>query len=125
MEYVSYAMAIFGFIAFCSMGSLTSRIRKLEKQMGSIQGRIQGSPVHEDKMSLMKVMKGYIGKNVELEFSGEDIDSDLVSVMMRKGSCIIEDVDKDWVKVHVTYDKTDKVKLIRLQEISSVKGINS
>jgi len=121
MEYVSYAMAIFGFIAFCSMGSLTSRIRKLEKQMGSIQG----SPVHEDKMSLMKVMKGYIGKNVELEFSGEDIDSDLVSVMMRKGSCIIEDVDKDWVKVHVTYDKTDKVKLIRLQEISSVKGMNS
>ena len=121
MEYVSYAMAIFGFIAFCSMGSLTSRIRKLEKQMGSIQG----SPVHEDKMSLMKVMKGYIGKNVELEFSGEDIDSDLVSVMMRKGSCIIEDVDKDWVKVHVTYDKTDKVKLIRLQEISGVKGINS
>ena len=85
----------------------------------------RGSPVHEDKMSLMKVMKGYIGKNVELEFSGEDIDSDLVSVTMRKGSCIIEDVDKDWVKVHVTYDKTDKVKLIRLQEISSVKGINS
>jgi hypothetical protein len=120
MEYVLYAMAIFGFIAFCSMGSLASRISKLEKQLGSIQG----SPAHEEKLSLMKVMRDYIGKKVELEFRGEDCDMDLVNATMRKGACIVEDVDKDWVRVHITYDKTDKVKLIRLQEISGVKGIS-
>ncbi|MBQ1850096.1 MAG: hypothetical protein II139_06980 [Lachnospiraceae bacterium] len=119
MEYALWAMAIFGFVAFCSIGTLTSRIRKLEQQMANLEG----SPAHEEKLSLMKVMRDYVGKKVELEFKGEQMDMDLTNAKFRKGSCIIEDADKDWVRVHVTYDKTDKVKLIRLQEISGVKGM--
>jgi hypothetical protein len=119
MEYLLWILAILGFVAFCSIGGLTARIRKLEQQMGSMQG----SPVHEEKLSLMKVMREYIGKKVELEFRGDECDLDLINVPVRKGSCIVEDVDKDWVRVHITYDRTDKVKLIRLQAISGVKGI--
>lgn len=117
MEYVIWPFAIMGFVAFCSMGGLNTRIAKLERQLATVNG----SQFHEEKISLMKVLQGYIGKNVVLEMRGERTDLDLVNATVRKGSCIVLDVDRDWVLIRVAYDKTEKEKLFRLSEISGVK----
>lgn len=116
MEYAIWPFAILGFIAFCSMEGLRSRIRKLEDQLGSIKG----SPVHIEKMALKSVLEDYIGKNVEMEFRGEQYDMDL----MGPGSkCTVLAVDEEWVLVKISTKKKETEKLFRLQQISGIKGI--
>ena len=116
MDYIVWIPAILGLFAFLSVGSLRSRISRLEDQLGSVKG----SPVHVEKMALMKLLKDYVGKKVELEFRGEQYDPDLSDV---GSSCTVLAVDEEWVLVHIVCRKKEKEKLFRLRQISSVKGI--
>ena len=120
MEYVIWPLAILGFVAFCSMGSLTSRIKKLEQQLSSMEG----TSAHAERLSLVKLLQEYVGKNVEIEFKDEENDMDIANAVMRKGTCTIRAADGDWVHVHITYGKVDKEKLIRVSEISGIKERN-
>lgn len=116
MEYIIWVPAILGLLAFLSIGGLRARISRLEDQLGSMKG----SPVHVEKLALMKLLKEYEGKFVELEFRGEQYDADLC---IPGSKCTVQSVDEEWVLVHITNKNTDKEKIFRLQQISSVKGI--
>jgi len=116
MEYIIWVPAILGLVAFFSIGDLKARIRKLEDQLSSIKG----SPAHAEKTALRKLLGDYVGKNVKLEFRGEEYDGDL-SVPGSK--CTILAVDEEWVFVQITDKKGEKEKLFRLSQISSVKGL--
>ena len=123
METMAYIFGFFGFLAFCCMSSLQSRIKKMENKFEEHFASAKGTPSYEERMALLKVIRGYVGKKVTLEFQGEEFDNDLVNAEVRKGSCTILDADRDWVLVNVSYDKVNKDKLIRLKEISRIKGI--
>ena len=116
MEYVIWTFAFLGFIGFCGMESLSSRVRKLENQLGSMNG----SPAHVEKMALKSILEDYIGKTVKLEFRGEQYDMDLMSPGSK---CTVLAVDEEWVLVKISTKKKETEKLFRLQQISGIKGI--
>ena len=116
MEYAIWPFAILGFIAFCSMEGLRSRIKKLEDQLGNMKG----SPVHIEKMALKSILEDYIGKEVQFEFRGEQYDMDLLNPGSK---CTVLAVDEEWVLVHIITKKKEMDKLFRLQQINGIKGI--
>lgn len=116
MEYIIWIPAILGFFAFLSIGNLKMRINRLEEQLSSVKG----SPAYLEKAALRKLLSDYIGKNVELEFRGEQYDNDL---SIPGSECKVLSVDEEWVLVQLFNKKGEKEKLFRLYQISGVKGI--
>ena len=118
MEYLAFAFAIFGFMAFMSLSSLKSRIRSLETQMRSLQGTDYAA----EKASLIEAAKAYIGKPVRLSFKTDEEDPDALFSGSRMGTCTLLDVDEDWLLVHVEHHKSVKDKLIRVDSVKAISG---
>lgn len=123
METIGFIFGIFGLLAFCEVSTLQHRVKKLEKAFEEHFASAKGSPSYEERMALLKLIKSYVGKKVILEFQSEEFDFYEVRTSSGKGSCTILDADKDWVLVNLNYGKVNKDKLIRLKEISRIKGI--
>ena len=117
MEYIIWVPAILGLLAFLSIGDLKKRIRVLEDQLSSMKG----SPAHAEKTALRKLLNDYVGKNIELEFRGEEMDSDLC---VPGSKCTVLTVDEEWVFVQISDKKGEREKLFRLSQINGVKGIS-
>ena len=120
MEYVCLVFGIFGFIAFCQMSSLETKLKNLEEQFS----KMEGTPAHAQRMELIEASKEYIGKNVQLHLKEDyqDIDITLYG-NTKKGSNTIVDCDEDWMLVHVETPKGEKNKLIRMNAIMRVTVI--
>ncbi len=117
MEYVAYVFGIFGLFAFCEVFSLKKRIVGLENALA----KMEGSPLYESRMSLMRVASDYIGKAVVLRMKEDYTDVDVVTYGNTKhGSNTILDVDGDWVLVRIITPKGTKDKLLRLDGIEGI-----
>ncbi len=116
MEHLIWLPAIFGFLAYLEIGSLKGRIKRLEDQLGNVKD----SPIHTEKTALMKLLTEYIGKEVNLEFRGEQYDPDLYT---SRNKCTVLSIDDEWVLVQISGKNCNKEKLFRLHQINGVKGI--
>ena len=117
MQYLSYVLAIFGFMAYMEVYSLKRRVAELEKAMADLKG----TPFHEDRNALFKAASAYIGKKVKIEFKEDHQD---VDVMMygntRHGSNTLTDLDREWLLVTVETPKGTKEKLIRMGSVQRI-----
>ncbi len=115
MEYILWIFAILGLLAFLGIGDLRRRVRLLEDQLSSMKG----SPAHAEKTALRKLLNDYVGKEINLEFRGEEFDGDLC---VPGSKCKVLAVDEEWLFVQITDKKGEREKLFRLSTISGVKG---
>lgn len=117
MEYIGFIFGVFGLLAFLEMSSLKKRIKALEEALT----KTKGTSFHEDRQSLMKAAKGYIGQKVILTLKEDHADPDIAMYGNTKhGSNTILDVDEEWMLVRTDGPKGAKEKLIRME---SVEGI--
>jgi len=117
MEYAAFVFGIFGMVAFLEVSSLKSRIDELERALT----KMKGTTYHEERISLLGAVRGYIGQKVDIEFKEDHGDVDVMSYGNSKhGSNTIMDVDEDWVFVHIESPKGDMDKLIRLESIKRI-----
>ena len=117
MEYVAFAFAIFGFMAYLELSSLKGRVKALEEQLAHIGGTAQ----YEDRAGLRKAAGAYLGKAVKIELKEGQEDVDILMYgNSRHGSNILLDLDGDWLLVHVSTPKGEKDKLIRLGSVQRI-----
>ncbi len=113
MDSIAWMFGIFGLIAFCSMGSLKKRIRKLETQMRGEEMLDEATDVETLRLRL-EVM---IGQMVIFSFYEDDGDIDLLC----DGVVRVVDVDEKWVLVHAEEGKRTMDRLLRISSIRSVE----
>ena len=117
MQYVAFAFAIFGFLAYLELSSLKKRIDELERQLT----KMQGTSFHEDRKSLLQAAKTYVGQKVNLEMKEDHNDVDVMMYGNTKhGSNTILDADEEWMLVRVKTPKGTKEKLIRMESIARI-----
>ena len=120
MEYLGilgFIFGIFGLMAYTSQGPLKRRIEALE----SVLSNMKGTSYHDDRESLLKVSKEYIGKKVKIDLKEDHEDMDISYYGNSKhGSNTVLDVDRDWMLVHVDTPKGSKDKLIRMESIKKI-----
>lgn len=117
MDTIIWIFAFFGFLAFCSHGSLEKRVKKLERQLRGEEGTEEA----EDIYSLQETLKQMIGEEVKISFYEDEEDSDLVAYAMTDKFVKIVDVDEKWVYVRAENKKQAQDKLIRISSIRSVE----
>ncbi|MCR5249852.1 MAG: DUF5110 domain-containing protein [Lachnospiraceae bacterium] len=59
---------------------------------------MKGSPVYVEKLALKKPLNERVGKQVELEFRGDQYDADL---SITGSTCTVQTVDEEWVLVRI------------------------
>ncbi|MDO4414026.1 MAG: hypothetical protein Q4C20_03005 [Erysipelotrichaceae bacterium] len=117
MEYIGFVFGIFGLLAYLEVSSLKKRIDALERELGGMKG----TSYHEEKASLVKTVREYIGQNIEIIFKEDQADSDVISFGNSKyGSNIILDADKDWLLVRIESPKKTTEKLIRVESVERI-----
>ena len=117
MDTVSFCFGIFGFLAFCYVIPLQSRISKLEKQLSLVKG----TTYYEEKKSLSEAISAYIGKSVRIDMKEEEPDADIINYGNTKhGKNVIIDADDEWVLVEITSAKGTKERLLRISSIKRV-----
>ena len=118
MEYAAFVFGILGMMGYLESFSLKKRIKALEEQLAGIEG----TDAFDDRRSLLAVIRGYIGKKVEISFKEECEDVDVVMYgNTGHGSNTILDADENWMLVRIEGPKGTKEKLIRM---SAVKGVS-
>ena len=68
---------------------------------------------------VLSACNDYVGKEINLEFRGEEFDGDLC---VPGSKCKVLAVDEEWLFVQITDKKGEREKLFRLSTISGVKG---
>lgn len=117
MDTVSFCFGIFGFLAFCYVIPLQSRISKLEKQLSLVKG----TSFYDERESLREAIGAYIGKSVKIDMREEEPDADIVNYGNTKyGKNVIIDADDEWVLVEITSAKGTKEKLLRISSIRRI-----
>ena len=117
MEIAAFVFGIFGLMAFVQLSSLQARVKKLESELG----RMEGTSFVEERKSLAKAVKEYYGLPVNINFKEDESDVDIVMYGNSKhGHNIIMDSDDEWMQVKVVGPKAVKTKLIRLDSVSGV-----
>ena len=117
MEYVALAFGILGIMGYLEAASLKKRVKALEDQLAGIEGTM----AFEDRLSLLAVVRSYMGKKVEINFREDCMDVDVVMYGNSKhGSNTILDADEDWILVRIESPKGTKEKLIRMSSVSGV-----
>lgn len=117
MEYAAFVFGIFGLVAFLEVSSLKSRIDELERALT----KMNGTTYHEERISLLSAVRGYVGQKVDIEFKEDHGDVDIMSYGNSKhGSNTIMDADEDWIFVHIESPKGDMDKLIRMESIKRI-----
>jgi hypothetical protein len=117
MEYVALVFGILGMMGYLESASLKKRVKALEDQLAGIEG----TAAFEDRLSLLAVIREYMGKKVQINFKEECEDPDVVLYgNSRHGSNTILDADEDWILVRVESPKGTKEKLVRMSSVKSV-----
>ena len=117
MEYVALAFGILGIMGYLEAASLKKRVKALEDQLAGVEG----TAAFEDRLSLLAVVRSYMGKKVEIYFREDCMDVDVVMYGNSKhGSNTILDADEDWILVRIESPKGTKEKLIRMSSVSGV-----
>ena len=117
MEYVALAFGILGIMGYLEAASLKKRVKALEDQLAGVEG----TAAFEDRLSLLAVVRSYMGKKVEINFREDCMDVDVVMYGNSKhGSNTILDADEDWILVRIESPKDTKEKLIRMSSVSGV-----
>ncbi len=117
MEYVALAFGILGIMGYLEAASLKKRVKALEDQLAGVEG----TAAFEDRLSLLAVVRSYMGKKVEINFREDCMDVDVVMYGNSKhGSNTILDADEDWILVRIESPKGTKEKLIRMSSVSGV-----
>ena len=117
MEYVALAFGILGIMGYLEAASLKKRVKALEDQLAGVEG----TAAFEDRLSLLAVVRSYMGKKVEINFREDCMDVDVVMYGNSKhGSNTILDADEEWIRVRVDGPKGTKEKLIRMSSVSGV-----
>ena len=117
MAYVELAFGILGIMGYLEAASLKKRVKALEDQLAGIEG----TTAFEDRLSLLAVVRSYMGKKVEINFREDCMDVDVVMYGNSKhGSNTILDADEEWIRVRVDGPKGTKEKLIRMSSVSGV-----
>ncbi len=117
MEYVALVFGILGMMGYLESASLKKRVKVLEDQLAGIEG----TAAFEDRLSLLAVIRDYIGKKVQINFKEECEDVDVVMYgNSRHGSNTILDADEEWILVRVESPKGTKEKLVRMSSVKSV-----
>ncbi len=117
MEYVALVFGILGMMGYLESASLKKRVKVLEDQLAGIEG----TAAFEDRLSLLAVIREYMGKKVQINFKEECEDPDVVLYgNSRHGSNTILDADEDWILVRVESPKGTKEKLVRMSSVKSV-----
>ena len=118
MEYAAFVFGIFGLLAYLEAFSLKKKVKMLEDQLAGVEG----TAAFEDRLSLLEVIRSYIGKEVKIDFKDECADVDVVFYGNSKhGKNTILDADENWVLVRIESAKGTKEKLIRLSSICGVQ----
>ena len=118
MVYVAFVFAIFGFLAYLEQSSLKKRIDALERQLTGMAG----TSYAEERASLVRAAREYIGKTVVLEMKEDHVDVDVTSYgNSRHGSVTVLDVDDDWLFVRIDSPKGSREKLLRLESLASLR----
>ena len=117
METVTMIWSIFGFCAFLSVFSLSSRIQNLERKLRSRSD--ENGELVTEKQNLGAHIQKYIGKNVKLDFYDEEEDVDVLQ-SESTGTVTIVDCDDKWVLVHLENRKKTQDKLLRVDSIKSI-----
>ena len=104
--------AFLGFLAFLRVGSLATKVRKLER----IE-RLQDAGALAEKTHMMKdMMEPYVGSEIALDFYEGEGEADLFF----DNAAVLVAVDEKWALLEVS-DKGKKMqKLIRLPAIKGV-----
>ena len=106
--------AFFGFLAFLRVGSLTTKVQKLER----IE-RLQDAGALAEKIHMMKdMMEPYVGSEIELDFYEDEGEVDLFF----DNAAVLIAVDEKWALLEISDKGKKKQKLIRL---SSIKGVST
>lgn len=122
METIGVCFSIFGFIAFCSIFTLSSRVSKLEKQLS----KVEGTSFYEDRKAILEAVNTYIGKSVIIGMREDETDFDIINYGNSKhGKNVIIDADEDWMLVEITSIKGTKEKLLRISSVISIKEVDN
>ena len=117
MQYVGFIFGIFGLIAYVELSSLKARIAELERTLT----RMEGTSYHEDRASLVRIMKEYTGREVKLELKEDQMDYDVINYgNTRHGSITILDVDEEWMFIRIDSPNGTKNKLLRTESVERV-----
>ncbi len=111
--------AFLGFLAFFSVGSLTSKVNKLIREgraqaEQSAKSRTYTGELHMNKETLAR----YIGSPIGLDFFEDEGDGDLFF----ENDALLLAVDEKWALLEINKRGQKKRKMIRL---SSIKGISA
>ena len=117
MEYVALVFSLMGLYAFCQAGELKRRMDKLEGELT----KMKGTSFNEARKDLVRLAKDYAGKSVNIGLKEDYMDADIVTYGNTKhGSNTIIDVDDEWMIVKIITPKTEKIKMIRMEEIQTI-----
>ena len=117
MEYVALASGILGIMGYLEEKKKKKHVKALEDQLAGVEG----TAAFEDRLSLLAVVRSYMGKKVEINFREDCMDVDVVMYGNSKhGSNTILDADEDWILVRIESPKGTKEKLIRMSSVSGV-----
>lgn len=117
MEYAAFVFAIFGLFAYTSLSSLKTRVDRLERQLT----QIRGTSYHEDRKSLLSIVKSCIGKNVSIDLKEDHEDADIIGYgNTGHGSNTVMDADEEWLLVRIESPKGTKEKLIRMESVERI-----
>lgn len=106
--------AFLGFLAFLKVGSLTSRVQKLERAE-----RMQEAGAYIGKVHMMRdMLEPYVGSEITLDFYEDEGETDLFF----DNEAMLLAVDEKWALLEITIKDKKKQKLIRL---SSIKGVSA
>ena len=111
---IGFIFGIFGLLAYLEQSSMKKRIMELERALAAVEG----TSYSENARSFVKAAEAYIGKDVKIEFKEDCGDFDIINYGNTKhGSCIINDVDGEWMIVRVVTSKKSFDKLIRTDSV--------
>ncbi|MCR5793790.1 MAG: hypothetical protein K6G61_00410 [Solobacterium sp.] len=117
MEYIGLIFGIFGLMAYLEVSSLKSRVTDLERQLTNVEG----TRYSEDRASLIKAARSYIGQSVLLELKEDHEDVDITMYGNTKhGTNTLLDMDEEWMLVRVESKKKTADKLIRLESVARI-----
>ena len=120
MQYVAFALAVFGFYAYLELSSLKKRISDLEQQLAGVDGTSYAA----DRASVAKAAASCIGREVSLTLKDDCQDPDIMYGNTRHGKNTILDADNGWVLIRSESPKGSGTKLLRLESIRSIQPVS-
>lgn len=117
MEYAAFVFGIFGLFAYLEVSSLKKKIAELERSLT----KMEGTTYHEDRKSLVRLIRKCIGKEVKLELKEDHMDAEVINYgNTRHGTNTILDADTEWMLVSIVTPKGTRTKLLRTESVERI-----